>query len=165
MGVGAAIGVGIANSIEHKAKKKAEEREKSRYDDSYAYSSDYQTSGGAQTPQSAGLSYIDISDITYMDADGDGCISKGETCQIDAYITNKSNSTLSDVTITMFTDQAKRVTLSNPLITTLSPGQQVHYTGRVYCSKTKRDQGVQIMLNVSDGTGSANSETIYIPMK
>lgn len=176
MGVGAAVGVGIANSIENRSK--AQYSSETQSDNTYVerqsynsydngYTSDYQIGGGASGSVSSinSNSNFIIHNVTYMDADGDGYIGKGETCQVDAYIKNVSAYPISNVTITLVSDQEKRVVLSNPLMTTLEPGQNVHYSGRVYCLKAKSNQGVNVVVNVSDGNTSLNSNTIYIPMK
>ncbi|MCR5313541.1 MAG: hypothetical protein K6E54_07880 [Bacteroidaceae bacterium] len=174
MGVGAAVGVGISNIIENKSKVQYSDNSQESYD-SYNYSSnqntqsDFQMGGGADYPESSSYintgSYLSVSELTYMDADGNGTISKGETCQIETYIKNRSNSVVENVTITIATDQDKRVTYSNPLITTLAPGQKVHYTGLIYCKKAKKNQVIQVQVNVTDSQTSNSSNILYIPME
>lgn len=177
MGVGAAMGVGIATSIENKANRQYQEnydtppyydaKPNQSYSNNY---NDFQTSGGANS-NTASLSrnnsndFLVMSEPVYYDADGDGIMSKGETCQVETYITNRSSKVLSDIVITIDTDQDTRVTTSSPLITTLVPGQRVHYTGRIYCKKTRKHQNMQVQLNISHDNASLASNILIIPFK
>lgn len=163
-GVGAALGVGIQNSIENSRANRANraaEREYQRSQDSYS-SDDYQTGGGAYDYDRATVNgntsynrpatsskYVSVEALTYMDGDGDGYISKGETIEVETYITNISNNRLRGVRISLNVPEDKYVTISSPLIIDLNPGQKVKYTGRIYCQKVKTDYPVNVSVNVN----------------
>lgn len=175
MGVGAVLGVGIASSIEEK-----EKAADHVYDDSYGYDNDYgyQTGGGASNSQhhrhhekngsyeidkSNISSLITLSDLTYMDENGDGYLSKNETIEVEGYVTNSSNSTLNDIVIFMSTNDEKLYSISPSLSTSLQPGQRIKYTGRLYCKKA-REEAVKVTLNTMY-EGKTESSELYIKIK
>lgn len=112
MGIGAILGVGISSQIEEQERAEArryEERVQNstigNNDGYYDNNVGYQTGGGYQgTPNTqANSNYeigndtyngamistvLSISELSYMDADGDGYISKDETIEVEGYITN-----------------------------------------------------------------------------
>lgn len=153
MGVGALLGVGIANQIEQKEAERARQYgQANNYDyqegaynnDNRTEMPDYQIGGGAY--QGTSHATVSISDLTYMDADGDGCISKGETIEVEGFITNTSNAEMKDIVISLSVDNQKNYRISPSLTTTLQPGQKIRYTGRVHCDKVKRGQALGIYL-------------------
>jgi hypothetical protein len=184
MGIGAALGVGIASQIEQK--EKAEARRRDSYGDGYGdydtrenrrttggYESnrDYQIGGGAYQGNSGGTyqgnssAVISISDLTFMDIDGTGYISKGETIEVEGYITNTSNSVLNDVIIFLKVDDEKRFRLSPSLTTTLRPGQKIRYTGRILCDRAKRGQAIGICLNTLYAGKQNTSSTLFVEIR
>lgn len=192
MGIGAALGVGIASQIEQK--EKAEARRRDGYGDGYSdydtrenrrttggydNTPDYQIGGGAYQGNSndtnqgiSGSTYqvhtntvISISDLTFMDIDGTGYISKGETIEVEGYITNTSNSVLNDVIIFLKVDDEKRFRLSPSLTTTLRPGQKIRYTGRILCDRAKRGQAVGVCLNTLYAGKQNTSSTLFVEIR
>ena len=175
-GVGAALGVGIQNSIENSRANRAG-RTVERSQDPYS-SDDYQTGGGAsdysRTPVNGNTSYnrttasnkyVSVESLTYMDGDGDGYISKGETIEVDTYITNISDKKLRSVRISLNVSEEKYVTFSSPLIIDLNPGQKVKYTGRIYCQKTKSDYPVNVSVDVNAEGMTTSTGTLSVYMK
>lgn len=167
MGVGALLGVGIASQIEEKEKAEA----RRGYEDygnggveNHRNSGDYQTRGGADAVSSAHTS-ISISDLSYMDADGDGYLSKDETLEVEGFITNTSDDVLYDVVIYITTNAPKFVSLSPSLTTNLQPGQKIRYTGRVHCNKVHKGQGITLNLNTDYAGRTNTSECLIVRMK
>ncbi len=183
MGIGAALGVGIASQIEKKEKAEArrqegyedgygdyETRENRRTTDGYEGNRDYQIGGGAyegtsSAYQGTSSAVISISELTFMDMDGTGTISKGETIEVEGYITNTSNSVLNDVVIFLKVDDEKRFRLSPSLTTTLRPGQKIRYTGRVVCDRAKRGQSVGVCLNTLYAGKQNTSNTLFVEIR
>lgn len=157
MGVGAALGVGVAATIE-KNERQAYESQYQR-EDYLQGSSSYSTPNHTQPLQS---NLVNISDLSYTDGNGDGYVSKGETIEIEGYITNKTNSPLSDLVIFLDTDNQKDFVVSPSLTTTLLPNQRIRYTGRIYCKKTRRSPQLKVSLNASLGNQTQNNETMII---
>lgn len=161
MGVGTLLGVGIANQVEQNERTNARNRQ---YDDTpspRANDYDYQTGGGCYNGNMLATS---ISDLTYMDADGDGYLSKGETIEVEGFITNTSDTPLQDIVIYLSTNDTKPFTLSPSLTTTLAPGQKIRYTGRVHCNKV-RGKSVCIQLNTTYNSKTSTSNTLIVNTK
>ncbi len=172
MGVGAALGVGIASHIEKNEHKGYDERRTSRTSD-YS-SSDYQTGGGAYSngdysdnsiSATGHNGQLTISELTYMDADGDGYFSKGEVCEIEGFITNNTSTPIRDVVIYLNVSNSKDFFRSPSLTTTLLPGQRIRYTGRVSCKKARRGQNVFVNLNAQYGNTSTSSTNLAIEIR
>lgn len=170
MGVGAALGVGIASQIEQN------ERAKSRnsndgygnaYDtqdytsDGYYGTQDYQIGGGSYNGSIHHAS-VSISDLSYMDANGDGYISKGETIEVEGFITNTTNAPIYDLVIYLSTTDKKAFTISPSLTTTLQAGQKIRYTGRIHCKRAHRNQPVNITLNAAHGGQNSISSSLVV---
>ncbi len=186
-GIGAALGVGVASAIEENEQKKYEDYERSRkssqqnggYESNVGQSSgDYQTGGGAYADANSSASNdsynfgseskslnVSLSELSYMDADGDGFFSKGETCEIEGYITNTSGESLRDIVIYLSIDDNKDFNISPSLTTTLAPGQKIRYTGRVYCKKARNGQTAVINLNATCNNKNCTSNSLCIGMK
>ena len=150
MGVGAALGVAI--------QKGAEENERRAYeteDDSYQ-------TVQQRVPERLPVS---ISGLTYYDGNGDGCMSKGETIEVETYIQNESSQTIYDVDIVLDTQNSKYATVSSPLAITLEPNQKVRYSGRIYCRRVKSGRAVPVTISVASDGRTAQSETLSIYMK
>lgn len=165
MGVGALLGVGIANQVEQNEKAQARNRQ---YDDrqqdgGYSGDQDYQIGGGSYNGSESVLS-SSISDLTYMDADGDGYISKGETIEVEGFITNTSDAPLQDIVIYLSVNDTKSFTLSPSLTTTLAPGQRIRYTGRVHCNKV-RYNSVSVNLNTTCNNKTNTSNSLFVRTK
>ena len=189
MGIGAILGVGITSQIEEQ-----ERAEARRYEDYgqhrttggdggyYDNNVGYQTSGGYQGGQDTqgSRSYqignganegaitstvLSISDLSYMDVDGDGYISKDETIEVEGYITNTSNSVLRDIVIYLTVNDEKAFSISPSLTTTLQPGQKIRYTGRVHCIRTRSITSAGINLNTDYAGKSYTSNTLFVGVK
>jgi hypothetical protein len=156
MGIGAVLGVGIASQIEEKEKEKAEAR---RYEE-YSNIAD-SPSAAANSPSAA----INLSDLTYMDTNGDGYISKEEVIEVEGFITNTSNSVISDIVIYLTTNDDKAFIASPSLTTTLQPGQKIRYTGRIHCHKIRGLSAAEVQLHTSYANKSNVSNSLYIPTK
>ena len=87
---------------------------------------------------------LSITDLSYMDQDGDGYISKDETIEVEAFITNTSNSVLRDVVIYLTVSEPKSFSVSPSLTTTLQPGQKIRYTGRVHGNRTRGHNSLSV---------------------
>jgi hypothetical protein len=154
MGVGAVLGVGIASQIE----RNEQAANTQTYDAPYE---DYQTRGGAYMGAAPSVR-TNISPLNYMDGDGDGYLSKGETIEIEGFITNTTREQLNNIVIYLSTDNNKNCSISPSLTTSLEPGQRIRYTGRIHCKKAKKNQSVSVRLNVAyaDKTSTSNPLTI-----
>lgn len=141
MGVGAVLGVGIASQIEQGEQIGQRPKRTDRYDET----PDYQTGSGAYAGTIPGA--VSISDLTYMDSDGDGLFSKNETLEVEGFITNTSNEPLKDIVIFLKSDNTKDVSISPSLTTTLRPGQKIRYTGRLHCKKAHNGKTLSVTLN------------------
>lgn len=170
MGVGAMLGVSIANQNEQRAREEAAARQRYGYPEQGApttseYGSgvetpDYQIGGGAY--QGSLPAPVSITDPTYMDADGDGLLSKGETIEVESYITNTSDAPLRDIVILISANNERNLRLSPSLTTTLQPGQKIRYTGRVHCEKSLRGQPVAINIMTRHEGRQYASSTLVI---
>ncbi len=147
MGIGAALGVGIASQIE--GRDKSETR---RNEEFYPPTS---------TPSTA----ISLSNLTYMDTNGDGYISKEEIIEVEGFITNTSNSVIPNIVIYLTTNDAKAFIASPSLTTTLQPGQKIRYTGRIHCRKTRGESVAEVQLHTTYANKNNISNSLYIPTK
>lgn len=190
MGIGAILGVGITSQIEEKERADARRYEDynrnrrpvgdDRYDDSNV---GYQTSGGHQGGYQGGYqvnvpnhnyqigdgaavsTVLSITDLSYMDQDGDGYISKDETIEVEAFITNTSNSVLRDVVIYLTVSEPKSFSVSPLLTTTLQPGQKIRYTGRVHGNRTRGHNSLSINLNTEYAGKTYTSNSLFVGVK
>lgn len=170
-GVGALLGVSVAQSVENKEKERYERCRDDVYSNPQNTSSTddygYQTSGG-YTPHASsasGPANVVISDLTYMDTDGDGYISKGETIEIEGFITNSSSYPLEDLVIYITTNDEKNYTISPSLTTTLQSGQKIRYKGRIYCNKSRQGEQIRINLNTTFKGMNSISPNLYVQNK
>ncbi|MBR1521765.1 MAG: hypothetical protein IJ635_11085 [Bacteroidaceae bacterium] len=175
MGIGAVLGVGIASQIEENEKVEARRYEE-RNNDSYGYQNranatdgyygdqDYQIGGGAYNGASTSA-YVSISDLSYMDSDGDGYFSKDETVEVEGYITNTATTPLRDIVIYLNVNEQKNIAVSPSLTTTLQPGQKIRYTGRLHCRKIRAGQSVAINLNTTYAGKTTTSNTLFVRMR
>ena len=183
MGIGAILGVGISSQIEEQERAEArryEDYERTRgniqYDGAYEDNNvGYQTSGGYQgsvdshnfqiSKGVASTTVLSISDLSYMDADGDGYISKDETIEIEGFITNTTNSLLQDIVIQLNVDDPRSFGVSPSLTTTLQPGQKIRYTGRVHARRTRGHSSLGINLTTEYAGKSYTSNTLLVGVK
>lgn len=177
MGIGAVLGVGIASQIEENEKAEArryEERNGGYQTQNTEENIPYQTGGGAyngtisDTPISKSTTpsaLVSLSDLTYMDVDGNGYISKDETIEVEGFITNTSESVLRDIVIQLEVSDPKAFSVSPSLTTTLQPGQKIRYTGRVHCLKTRGNSSVGINLHATYAAKTYTSNDIYVGVK
>ncbi len=177
MGIGAVLGVGIASQIEENEKAEARRYEERNGGYSTRNTNEnvpYQTGGGTYNgtisdatvggaPIASAL--ISLSDLTYMDVDGNGYISKDETIEVEGFITNTSNSVLRDIVIQLEVSDPKAFSVSPSLTTTLQPGQKIRYTGRVHCLKTRGNSSVGINLHVTYAQKTYTSNDIYVGLR
>ena len=180
-GIGAALGVGIQSSIENSQ----QQRYQQQYQNNRTSTDDYQTSGGGYSTNRSNSSssssfgyegsysnkstavsnsFVTVEQLNYMDGDGDGYMSKGETIEVETYITNNTNSTLPNVSIRLNSSD-DNIALSSPLITTLSPGQKIRYTGRIYCKKARSNNAAQVSVTVSTSGQNLSTNALPIYMK
>lgn len=189
MGIGAILGVGITSQIEEQERAEARRHEgygqtNGGYDGGY-YDNNvgYQTSGGyqqgvqdAQRNRSYQIgngayegavasTVLSISELSYMDADGDGYISKDETIEVEGFITNTSNSVLRDIVIYLNVSEPKSFSVSPSLTTTLQPVQKIRYTGRVHGNRTRGHTSLGINLNTEYAGKSYTSNTLFVGVK
>jgi len=167
MGIGAILGVGIASQIEENERVRYEE-----YSNDVSHHTSTEQNSGNESPgyQIGGSAYngmstsavLSISDLTYMDADGDGCISKGETIEVEGYITNSTKATLHNIVISMNVSDSKAFSTSPSLTTTLYPGQRIRYTGRVHCNRLRHNQSVGIGIGVEHAGKNSISNSLYV---
>ncbi len=147
MGIGAALGVSVASQIE--GRDKAETRRDEEY------------GNPVSTPSAA----ISLSDLTYMDTNGDGYISKDEIIEVEGFITNTSNSAIPNIVIYLTTNDAKAFIASPSLTTTLQPGQKIRYTGRIHCRKTRGESAAEVQLHTTYANKNNVSNSLFIPTK
>lgn len=149
-GVGTILGVGITSAIEQKERR------------AYENQSPYEADNYAQTGGAYNTLDVAISQLTYTDANGDGCISKGETIEVQAFITNTSNSVLRDMVLSLNVSDPNNLRVSPSLTTTLRPGQRIRYTGRVYCTRARNGRWSNVHLTATCNGRSATSEVIAV---
>ena len=142
----------------------------------------YQTSGGYQGGQNVQSNHnyqigngsydgaiastvLSISELSYMDADGDGYISKDETIEVEGFITNTSNSVLRDIVIYLNVSEPKSFSVSPSLTTTLQPGQKIRYTGRVHGNRTRGHTSLGINLSTEYAGKTYTSNTLFVGVK
>ncbi len=154
MGIGAILGVSVASQIEEKEKAEAQ-----RYDE------DYNTANTPSPTTSTPSAAIKLSDLTYMDTDGDGYITKDEIIEVEGFITNTSNSVINDIVIYLVTNDDKSLIASPSLTTTLQPGQKIRYTGRIHCRKTRGLSEVEVQMHTSYANKNNISNSLFIPVK
>lgn len=176
MGIGAVLGVGIAAQIEENEKAEArryEEPNGGYNTQNMEQNVPYQTGGGAYNgtisdgtaSNTASSALVSLSDLTYMDVDGNGYISKDETIEVEGFITNTSQSILRDIVIQLEVSDPKAFSISPSLTTTLQPGQKIRYTGRVHCLKTRGNETVGINLHATYAGKTYSSNDIYVGVK
>ena len=157
MGVGAVLGVGIASQIEKNERAADVQYTEESYDS-------YQTSGGAYMGAVSEAS-VSISDLNYMDGNGDGYLSKNETIEIEGFITNTSGNRLNNIVIYLTVDNEKNYSVSPSLTTALEKGQKIRYTGRVHCKKAHKSKVVNVQLNVAQNESKQASSRLSIGLK
>lgn len=172
MGVGAILGVGIANQIE-----KNQQHNDGIYHNS---DTDYQTGGGAGYDEAGAPngdyrgtyskgytldSGLEVSDLSYTDSDGDGLISQNEVIEVESVIKNTTDKMMRNVTIWLEVDDAKRCRVSPSLTTTIEPGETIRYTGRVYCKKARSGQRVTVTLCTNYTGLSARGRSMTVSMR
>ena len=157
MGVGAALGVGVASQIERN------EQAANTYNYDAPFE-DYQTGGGAYRGV-APTTLTSISQLNYMDGNGDGYLSKGETIEIEGFITNTTREQLNNIVIYLSTDNNKNCSISPSLTTSLEPGQKIRYTGRIHCKKAKKNESISVRLNVAYADKTTTSNPLLIGMR
>lgn len=170
MGVGAVLGVGIASQTEKNESQRYDTRSQGVQNSTSDYGNQpaYQTGGGndAATIDSYSSSgNISISSLTYMDADGDGYLAKGEICEVEGYITNTTDETLNDIVIYLMSDNERDYYISPSLTTTLQPGQRIRYRGRIICKKTKKRPAAQVTLCTQYQGTTTHSKYLSIKTK
>ncbi len=188
MGVGAILGVGITSQIEEQERaearryeERAENNTSANNNGYYDNNVGYQTSGGYQGTHTQEYSnyqigngayngtvtssVLSISELSYMDADGDGYISKDETIEVECFITNTSNSILRDIVISLNVNDPKAFSLSPSLTTTLQPGQKIRYTGRIHCKRTRGIETLGIDLNTDYAGKTYTSNSLLVGVK
>ena len=175
MGVGAVLGISVANQIE-----KNEQAANSR---SYDSDADYQTGGGAGYNDGYNGSYgngnyqgtktqsytlchgLELSDLSYTDSNGDGMLSKNEIIEVESIITNTSNKPLRDVVIWLDVDNVKYCSVSPSLTTTIEPAEKLRYTGRIYCKKARQGKAITISLCTSHAGLVSKGHSMTVNLK
>lgn len=172
MGVGAILGIGIANQIE-----KNQQQSNNTYSNPDA---DYQTGGGAGYDGGAykndsyrgayGKSYalssgLEVSDLSYTDSNGDGMLSKNEVIEVESVITNTTDKLMKNVIIWLEVDNVKCCSVSPSLTTSLEPGETIRYTGRIYGKKARSGQSVTVTLGTNYAGLTARGRSMTIGMR
>ncbi len=164
MGVGAILGVSVANQIEKNAKAAYNSSHDGDADYQTSSDADYQTGGGAGYDEGkhAGDTYrgtssqsyalhsgLEVSDLTYTDSNGDGMLSKNEVIEVESIITNTTDKPMAGVTIWLDVDNVKSCIVSPSLTTSIEPGEKLRYTGRIFCKKARQGGSVTVSLTTS----------------
>lgn len=109
---------------------------------------------------------LQISNISYQDENGDGNISKGETCTISYEVTNNTHWLISDLVVEISEESfTKRYAFSpsTPNVS-ISPEGTIRYKANVYCKKKPNQPSVAIKLSAYSNEKSLEvSETLTIP--
>lgn len=165
-GVGAVLGVGIARQTENNVRNRAASGQQYEYTED---DRDYQTGGGATyNGTSSGYSFascISITDLTYTDTNGDGCLSKNEVIEIAAIIENTSDAPLKNVIIRLTADDAKSCAVSPSLTINLEPGEKTQYTGRIFGKKARKGRNAGFTLSAGTSSLSSASKSFTIEMR
>ena len=107
-----------------------------------------------------------IGNISYQDENGDGKISKGETCTITYEVSNNTQWLISDLVVAISEEtNTKRFAFSpsTPNVS-ISPGGTIRYKANVFCKKKPSQSNVVIKLNAYSNEKSMEIyESIILP--
>ena len=107
-----------------------------------------------------------IGNISYQDENGDGKISKGETCTITYEVSNNTQWLISDLVVAISEEtNTKRFAFSpsTPNVS-ISPGGTIRYKANVFCKKKPSQSNVVIKLSAYSNEKSMEVyESIKIP--
>ncbi len=107
-----------------------------------------------------------IGNISYQDENGDGKISKGETCTITYEVSNNTQWLISDLVVAISEEtNTKRFAFSpsTPNVS-ISPGGTIKYKANVFCKKKPSQSNVVIKLSAYSNEKSMEVyESIKIP--
>lgn len=96
---------------------------------------------------------VEISNVEFSDADGDGVISRGETCRVTFEIMNRSAVPLHNV-LPFVTDSTanKHITISPAVrVEVIAPGRGVRYSAAVAADKRLKDGEIVLRVGAADG--------------
>lgn len=107
-----------------------------------------------------------ISNISYQDENGDGKISKGETCTIIYEVTNSSQWLISDIVVGISEETNTERYAFSPSTSnvSISPGGTIRYKANVFCKKKPSQSNVVIKLSAYSNEKSMEVyESIKLP--
>lgn len=112
---------------------------------------------------------IELRNVVFMDADGDGAIVAGEQCQVMFDIMNNSSHPVYHIAPTVAeTTGNRQITISPALrIDSIPARQGVRYTATVYAGKRLKDGeiNIQVAVNTDDSGNAPKVEQFCIPTR
>lgn len=108
---------------------------------------------------------IEIEGLRFIDHNRDGCIERGERCELVFTLYNRGSRTLYDLTPVIVSDN-RRIRFSTPAtIASLRPGKGVRYSSVVYADRRLKDGRVACSIRVMQGQREVELCTFSIPAR
>lgn len=143
------------------------------------YTPDYQTSGGysddyaqsdsygdtykpGSTKKRFALGDLEISNLSYEDENGDGRISKNETCNIVYKVSNTSADAFDVVLAVEDMDNTGAYAISPETKVRLEGHKTIRYTAKVYCKKSVSGAAARFRVSVASENHGSASDMIKI---
>lgn len=103
---------------------------------------------------------IEVRNVCFIDANGDGKLKRGERCKVSFEIMNRSDVTIYDVQPTVVeTTGNKHIHVSSPLyVESIRPGRGVKYTASIYADSRLKDGEAVIRVAVAQGDREITSQ-------
>lgn len=103
---------------------------------------------------------IELRNVTFVDMDGDGIITGGETSRVSFEIKNHSTAPIYDILPTVIeTTKNKHIHISSSIrIESIAPGRGVRYSATVYGDERLRNGNAVIRIAVAQGNNDITSQ-------
>lgn len=154
---GAVIGNAVTNDNNRAERRAAKERRRLEAD-----AADYQRNGGgSECLSNNGTLYI--SNVTFEDEDGDGKCSRNETLNVIYEITNCSETTLTDVVLSIDAPAANRNFALSPSNTvTIKSGETIKYKAKAFLKSKTQESYTTIYVYADSQTGGKVGSSLRV---
>lgn len=107
---------------------------------------------------------IEIRNVGFSDADGDGAISRGEECRVAFEIMNRSSVPVYDIVPFVTDTTANRHIVISPSVRveSIAPGRGVRYSAAVVADKKLKDGGIVLKVGAARGSDSVTIQSVDI---
>lgn len=107
---------------------------------------------------------IEIRNVGFSDADGDGAISRGEECRVAFEIMNRSSVPVYDIVPFVTDTTANRHIVISPSVRveSIAPGRGVRYSAAVVADKKLKDGGIVLKVGAARGSDSVTIKSVDI---